>query len=203
MTSNGNGGNAIFRFTEKRIYKGTVTSQQMRLVKDIPTLMLGVTVIGELLDGYDANSGILRLQDPVTPEVMLRFDPNRPDNMGYSLEDLERMGFDDDDLTKLNPNHEQHVSLIGKDAFVTPTYKIQGDREACYWNLRFPKPKDTSSVPIEDVAKSDAAAEFRRLRLERKRPSMENPAEATVATTTKKRGKAKASADIAEEAIPF
>ena len=187
--------NESFRFQEKRIYKGTIAKQSLTIDErsETPVLSLWIDLVGELVDGRNTASGTLPLPGKYQPEVRLRFDPSKPESMDYAIQDLARLVFEDEDISKLSPKHAAAVSFVGAECYLAPRYKTMGDREDCYWNLRFPKAAgEEEQAAIADVAASSAAEEFRRMMLARKRPGSADAApaaateEAPAATTGRK-----------------
>lgn len=146
-------------FNENHFYKVRVTRQLLSIdQKGVTYLSVYGRILGMLCDTRNPNSGLLSAPDTEV-EVRLRFDSQRPDTMEYSIKDLANLGFTDEDLSRLDPDHEKHVSFVGKEAFVAPKYRQAGDYTNCYWNFRFPR--DLSAVKSVGSAavRSSAAAD--------------------------------------------
>ena len=102
--------------------------------------------------------------------------PDDDDRLRMTLRDLERLGFMDNDLSRLHPEHPECFSLIEKDVYVR--CKSVGDRS--YWNLAWPAHR-AMPVPLADLRQSTTSlqakvAEARARMQGEKQPRVSSPA---------------------------
>ncbi len=174
-------------WNENHFYKVKVTRQLMAIdKKGVNYVSIYGRVLGMLSDTRNPNSGLLAAPDAEV-EVRLRFDSERPDTMEFSIKDLANMGFTDTDLSKLDPDHPQHVSFIGREVFVAPKYRAAGDYVNCYWNFRFPRDLSAAKSVGSAAVKSSAAADvFAAVMARVKKDTDSLPADDAPAKTKKK-----------------
>jgi hypothetical protein len=99
-------------------------------------VVLTVRVTSEWKDPQDPAAG----SEPCPPkevEVWLGLPGDDDKRLRMALRDLGRLGFNDDDVSKLHPDHPQFCSLVGKDVHVRS--KVLNGIE--YWNLAWPRVK--------------------------------------------------------------
>lgn len=155
-------------FIDKRYYRGKVTQQEMVESRDgFPMLNLYVKLEGMLVDSRRPDSGMLECPDCEVPCV-LRFPPDNPDALSYSIADLEKLGFTDEDLGKLAPGHKKHVSFVGRTVYVVPSTRVYNDTPTTYWNLRFPRTLEEKSMEASLISKSKAASAYKEALKKRK-----------------------------------
>ncbi len=156
-------------FNEKSYYQSKVLRQSIYFnADDIPSLVLEVKLEGQLVDVRKPEAGVLDCPN-VNVEVRLTLTHENEDRLGYALKDLESLGFDGDDLERLNPANRGNkkanfFELEGKQVYVTPQYKTYNDRESIFWNLRFPKARHDREAEKGELGKSKAAEAFKALR---------------------------------------
>jgi hypothetical protein len=68
-------------------------------------------------------------------DVLVNFPSDHPERLGWAVRDLERLGFHDDDLQLLHPEHPEFHSLVGQQVHVRCRPSPDGD----YWNLTWPR----------------------------------------------------------------
>jgi hypothetical protein len=73
-------------------------------------------------------------------EVWITFGPTDDWKLERAISDLERLGFDSNDLSLLHPDHPEHVSLVGKEVHV----RVRTSGAYDYWNLAWPRLKSQS-----------------------------------------------------------
>jgi hypothetical protein len=68
-------------------------------------------------------------------EVWITFPANDENRLRIAISHMERLGFTDDDISRLHPEHPDCNRLVEKEIYVR--HKLVGDRE--YWNLAWPR----------------------------------------------------------------
>jgi hypothetical protein len=165
-------------FNANHFYRGKVTRQLMSLdQKGVPFAAFYVKLEGMLVDLRNPDSGILKAPDAEV-EVRLRFDENNSQFMEYSINDLDGLGFHDEDLSKLDPSHDDHKSFVGQTVYVTPVYKATAKGSMCFWNFRFPRQYKVESAGADRIAGSGSAQVFKSLMAARRKDKDSQPAEA-------------------------
>jgi hypothetical protein len=191
MTESEQGAQAAQGFNANHIYRGTVTRQITNVdQKGVPFVALYVKLDGMLVDLRNPDSGYLPAP-PAEVEVRLRFDENNTQHMEYSVEDLARLGFEDEDLSKLDPAHPEHVSFVGNTVHCAPAYKATNRGTMCFWNLRFPAAFKLESGGVDLIAASGAAEVFKRIMQAKRKDKDSLPAD-----TPKKPGRKGKKEDI-------
>lgn len=148
-------------FVDKKLYVGKVTKQEMVEGRDQhPQLNLYVMLAGQLVDNNRPEGGAI---DCPKVEVcaQLRFPSDNPEALGYAADDLEKLGFDGEDIGVLAPGAKKHVSFVGRDVYVMPSTKVYNDTPQTFWNLRFPRKRDVKAVEAAKLSKSKAADAYR------------------------------------------
>jgi hypothetical protein len=103
-------------------------------------------------------------------DVRITFAEDDYDRLRMAVRQLEQLGFADDDISRLHPDHPSHCSFLNKDVYVR--MKVFNDNE--YWNLAWPREKAKAGA-IEEVKQGAAnlqpkiAEAKRRMKEERKR----------------------------------
>lgn len=149
-------------FIDKRLYRGKVTRQELVEGRDgHPQLNLYARLEGMLVDGRRPEAGLTPCPE-VEIQVALRFPTDNPDAMGYSIKDLEKLGFVEEDLGRLSPAAgKKHVSFVGRDVYVMPSTKTYNDFPQTFWNLRFPSAVEQKPVDPAKLTKSKAGDAYR------------------------------------------
>lgn len=163
-------------FVEKATHAARVTKQDFVYGKDdVPTLILSAQLIGQLANDRKPEAGHLPCPQ-VEVEVRMTFPHDQEDKLKYAMNDLERLGFTDDDLELLNPANKKHRSFIGETIYVAPKTSVYNDREQTFWNLR--SPKDFNQKPVEPgtMKKSKANAAFKELMARKKNAATDSQA---------------------------
>lgn len=155
-------------FKEKHVYAGTVTNQELTFSKDdMPRLIITVSLTGELMNRFKPSAGLLDCPK-VQAEVFLSFPTDNENQLKISAEALKGLGFESDDLNLLHPDTKGHVSFVGKEVYVTPSYRHYNDEEKLFWNFRFPKPFENKPVPKDALKKLPAASAYKALLAQQK-----------------------------------
>lgn len=144
-------------FEEGKIYAAEVVDQIVTTTTDdLPQVIVTVCITGRLRSERNPAAGT----DPCTRsevEVKVTFAPDRVE---WATRDLESLGFDDTDISRLHPDHPEHASLLGREVHVR--MKVVGDRQ--FWNLvrlRQPTPIAALRQAAQGLADSIAAVKER------------------------------------------
>lgn len=138
-------------FAEGVSYLGEVVDQSLVPNKNDTgfTLFLTLRLLGRCID-------------PRNPEAALEDCPPREVDVGinlnpvgeyfeYRMFDLLRLGFSEEDVTRLDPGHDQFHSFLGIKVPVSPKAG-KSDPSKLFWNLAFPR--TSRSKPLDDKAKN-------------------------------------------------
>lgn len=163
------------QFKAKHYYRGTIKNQEFVYTgkegEEIPSLILTIGLQGELIDTFDPTKGTIPCP-AVDVSVMMRFDEYNTDAMEIVAADLQKLGFQGDDLESLNPSNSNFHTFVGQLVHVTPTIRTRNDKEVTYWNLRFPVKRENKKVAKGDIAKTGLGQAFRDI-LARKKQEQE------------------------------
>src|SRR5262249_19201066 len=121
-------------YEQDRIYVAVVIDQLLtRNANDEAQLVLTARILARLKNEKNIADGT----EPCPPgecEVRINF-PDDDRRLGFAIRDLERLGFPGNDISRLDPDHPDFFSLVGKEIHVR--MKIVADRP--YWNLAWPR----------------------------------------------------------------
>jgi hypothetical protein len=140
-------------YEEGNVYKGSITDQTVctrerdgEVEVQIP---FTVRITARLKDENNPGDGSEECPQHER-QVLITIVENDADRLRMALRDLERLGFADDDISRLHPEHPQFVSLVGREVHVR--LKVVDDRE--YWNFAWPreKPKPASLGTLQAIA---------------------------------------------------
>jgi len=129
------------------VFKAKIIDQMVAVTTEGDTrVILTVRVHAQLKDAQDLASGA----EPCPAkehDVWLNIPSDDEPRLRMALRDLERLDFNDDDVSRLHPEHAETVSLVGKEVHVR--CKVSGDY--AYWNLVWPreKPKAVSVAEFQ------------------------------------------------------
>jgi hypothetical protein len=144
------------------LYVGNIVSQKFVYGRDeIPCLILRVELKRKLHNSRKPELGSAPCPEGFA-EVQLQFVEDE-ERMQRVIDDLQKLGFHEEEIEKLNPANKNHHSLINAETYVAPTYKESNGSEICYWNLRFPRAFDEKAIPAKAVSKLPAASLYRDL----------------------------------------
>jgi hypothetical protein len=134
-------GTAIARYNsaneqvELPVYQARIIDQTIVTTdQGDPRLILSVRRTAKLKDGKSLAAGT----EPCTPgecEVWLTFSVANETQLRIALTNLKRLGFEDDDVSRLHPDHPNTFNLVGTEVFVRS--KTVGEFD--YWNLVWPR----------------------------------------------------------------
>jgi hypothetical protein len=142
------------------VFEGEVVDQTVaHTYNDEPQVILTVRLRPRLNNAANVDGGPEdRPADEC--EVTITFPEDNQARLAMAVRDLERLGFDGDDISRLHPDAPDFYSLIGKQVHVRR--KVLAGRE--YWNLAWPRrPVDVEGLRAQAAALKDkiAAAKLR------------------------------------------
>jgi hypothetical protein len=111
-------------------------------------LILTVKVLGKLRNERNAAEGV----EPCPPaevEVRITFAEDDEQRLRMAIRDLQGLGFTHDDISLLHPDHQNFVSLVGKEIWMR--MRVVGG--VAYWNLAWP-PEIVGGEPLRNAASS-------------------------------------------------
>jgi hypothetical protein len=144
--------NAEAAFEDGQVFRARVIDQTLaKNHNDEPQLVLTVKLLARLKDPQNPADGAEECPQ-LEREVRISFVADDEERLRMAARDLERLGYTDDDISRLHPDHPDHFSLMDKEVHVR--MKEVGDFQ--YWNLAWPRERPRP-VAVEE-AKSGAAA---------------------------------------------
>jgi hypothetical protein len=96
-------------------------------------IILKVRLAGVLRDPHNPAAGTSPFPD-IVQRVWVNLPANDPERRRWGKHDLERLGFTDDDISRLRPRHPNSHSFVGQEVHCRS--KTVGDYD--FWNLAFP-----------------------------------------------------------------
>ena len=137
-------------FEDGAYYVGKIVDQAVTQDKnDYLKLIVGVALEGKLSDKFNPDGGVDPVAQVKTPDgekppvinVNLNFSAldATEERRDILVNDLERLGFDNDDIMTLDPEHPEHFSLVGKTVYVTSKISSYNGQSSVFWNFRSPK----------------------------------------------------------------
>lgn len=127
-------GSTNWESQEGRIYQGLIVDQLLSASKkDEARLILTVKVTGVLKNDKNPADGV----EPCGPqecEVWITIPNDDVNRLRMALRDLERLGFADDDISRLHPDHPDFCSLVDEKVHV----RCKSVNDLVYWNLCWP-----------------------------------------------------------------
>lgn len=163
---------ATIQIKNKALYRGTIKDQQVILMgkKDVqyPALMLTIGLEGEVIDAFKPDRGVQPCPR-IDVDAFLKFDDANGQGMEIAMNDLERLGFEGDDIEELNPaNGKKHQSFVGRIVHISPNVTMRNDKESIFWNLRFPRSLENSKLGKGELSKTSGGQAFRELMTQRR-----------------------------------
>jgi hypothetical protein len=118
-----------------QVYRGGITDQVLaRSARDEVQLILTVSLTGKLKNEKDPGEGTEPC--PLTErEVRITFIDDDGQRLRMAVRDLERLGYDDDDVSRLAPDHPRCFGLLNRQVHV----RMRVVQNAEYWNLAWPR----------------------------------------------------------------
>jgi hypothetical protein len=132
-------------YQEGRIYEARIIDQDVCTSTDRMQVILTICIQAALRDDPTPEASTEECPEGER-EVWITLDPNDQDRLRMALNNLERLGFHDEDINRLHPEHEHCFSLIGRVIHVR--MKVKDGFE--YWNLASPKAR---RVPVGALSK--------------------------------------------------
>jgi hypothetical protein len=121
------------RYDEHDVYHAVITAQTFLVAylheTPIMRLALSIKVLGGRQEGGATGARIVK--EPPEERVVVLLFPRAPSLLARTLGELEQLGFDDDDITRLHPDHLDCYTLVGRKVRVRVT--LLGGRE--WWRL--------------------------------------------------------------------
>jgi hypothetical protein len=136
-------------YEDGQVFKAQIIDQMVTYnPKGEAVVLLTVKVLAKLAN--DRNPGDGTVPCPQRERlVWLALPEDDDDRLRMAVRDLERMGFADDDVSRLHPEHPTCFSVIEKEVHVR--IKVINDLE--YWNLAWPREKP-KPVAVEELKKA-------------------------------------------------
>jgi hypothetical protein len=124
-------------YDERDVYMARVIDQMLaRSANGETQLIVTVQLVAKLRNPKNAAEGTVPCP-PAELDVRLNFPETEEDRLARTLRELERLGFADDDVSRLHPDHREFVNLAGTEVHVR--MHLFGGLE--YWNLYWPPSK--------------------------------------------------------------
>jgi hypothetical protein len=139
-------------YEDGQVYKAKVIDQLVtRNDNQEPQLVLGIKISAKLKNNKNPSDGSEECQQ-LEREVRITIVEDDYDRLRMAVRDLERLGFADDDITRLHPEHPEHYSLLDKEVHA----RMKTVNETEYWNFAWPreKPKPMAAEDWEKAAAS-------------------------------------------------
>jgi hypothetical protein len=129
-----NSTNSAAPYEEGKIYLATIIDQGLaRSVNRETQLLLTVRIRARLKNERNRADGAEACLE-AERELRVTFAEDDEQRLRMAVRDLERLNFPGDDISLLDPEHPQHVSLLGKEVHVR--MRVVADNE--YWNFSWP-----------------------------------------------------------------
>jgi hypothetical protein len=159
---NTNNGGAAYE--EGRVYQAKVVDQMLaKNPEGELQLVLGVRILAGLKNDRNPGDGTVECPQQER-EVSVTFVEDDDNRLRMAARDLKRLGFPDDDISRLHPDHPQCFSLLNKSVLVR--MKIVNGFE--YWNLA-PLREQVAIGDLKRIA-SPLSAKLAAARQQRKTP---------------------------------
>jgi hypothetical protein len=128
------------------VYKAAIIDQALAIVYRGETrVIFTVKIQAKLRNAANPAEGT-ETCPPWEREVWVNLSENDEDRLAMALRDLERLGFAEDDVRRLHPDHPDVFRLVGKEVYVR--CRVVGDVE--YWNFAWLHER----VGLEELAKA-------------------------------------------------
>lgn len=127
----------VREFVENQPYYAEIIDQGFRDIKGQEVFILTAHIQGKVSNPNNPESNLTPMPKYTEIEILNFFPTDNAEQFDWRVNDLRRLGFDGDDLTQLDPGHENHVSLVGKKTLVKCQIKEKDGKERTYWNLMF------------------------------------------------------------------
>src|SRR5262249_26994751 len=150
-------------YEDGQVFKAKVIDQMLSKNHDEePQLVLTVKILAKLKDPRNPADGTEECPQ-LEREVRVTFVAEDEDRLRMAVRDLDGLGYTDDDISRLHPDHPDHFSLLGMEVHV----RMKDVGEFQYWNLAWPRERPRP-VAVDEL-KSKAASLQPRLAAARKK----------------------------------
>lgn len=154
-------------FPNGTTWRGQVKGQKLcRDFNNKPQLIVSVELEGRLLNDRAPKGSVVPLEPKMTIETTVRFpvsadDPNAEQQFEIAFKDLEKLGFEGDDISTLEPGNKKHQDFRGRTVFVRPKHGEYNGRPTMFWNLWGVYERDLTDLTKGDLTKNGIAKGFR------------------------------------------
>src|SRR5262245_39274322 len=139
-------------FQDGKVYRAKVVDQLItKSYNDELQLVLGIKLLAALKNSKNTSDGTEECPQ-LEREVLITFVEDDSERLRMAVRDLERLGFDDSDITRLHPDHPNHVSLLQKEAYV----RMRENNGNEYWNLAWPRERP-KPLPVNELRQTASA----------------------------------------------
>jgi hypothetical protein len=148
-------------YADNTVYRARIIDQSLtHSATGHLQVILTVLILARLADGEDLDSESIACPEREEHEVWITIVPDDDNRLRMALRDLDRLGFQGDDIRRLHPDHNDPIRLVDKEVHVR--MKTVNDHK--YWNLCWPrsKPKLAELEPLADSLKERIAAARRK-----------------------------------------
>jgi hypothetical protein len=136
-----------------KVYGARITDQAVKTFPDgnnqVFQLIVTVRILNMLKDDKDP-AGETEPCPEEEREVWVKLDPEDPDSLRRASRELERLGFTDDDISRLHPEHPNCFRLVDRQVFV----RCRMWDGKTYWNFAWPqqRPVPVPMTTLQQVA---------------------------------------------------
>jgi hypothetical protein len=118
-------------------------------------VILTILILAQLKNEANAAEGTVPCAQ-AEREVRITFVADDQQRLRMAVRDLERLGFGDTDISRLDPLHPEYFALVGKDVYV----RMRVVKSIEYWNLSWPSERLSGDMLMgaADALKAKIAA---------------------------------------------
>jgi hypothetical protein len=133
------------------VYRAVIIDQAVKIIDQADKtteearIILTVKRLLKLMNPEDPEEGTEACEQG-EHEVWITIVGDDVGRLHMALRDLERLGFTDDDISRLHPEHPECFRLVDKHVYIRPA--TVGD--VTYWNIAWPRPKP-KAVGVADL----------------------------------------------------
>jgi hypothetical protein len=141
-------------FEDGAVYQAKVIDQMVTRNRDDDlVVIITVALVGKLRNPKNPSDGTEDCPR-AEKEVWVAFVDDDENRLRMAVRDMERLGFTDDDVSRLHPEHPQSFRLLDKEVLVR--CRILDGNE--YWNFAWPREKP---APVEVTELQGRAASLK------------------------------------------
>ena len=170
-------------YEEGMVYSAKITDQMLSHSRnEEPQVVLGIKIHARLKNAKNPSDGTEDCPQ-LEREVRITIEQDDYDRLCMAIRDLERLGFSDNDISRLHPDHPECFSLLDKDVYVRMK-EVNGSE---YWNLAWvrEKPKPVAIETLKAKAPAlEASIAAARKRMKEDRASRQGKRTNVPGTTT-------------------